>query len=496
MANTISHDKLDQLSYNRSIEDSTVLREAVDGQVERLNTVPELAEDIFYSLSKYRPKMVDEVPPAYQLNKQLVESVMASSQYDKARASTMGDEFRSAMATTAFMESILGNVPKEQLDEANGQIQALMHHGAELDSLAAQVRALQSMLESDPPHAPQLRKDLKKTQAAHEAAQETFQGFQKALDGQLDDMALPLRRAAAQALEKATQTVNDFSTAAAGWGMGQGEFSSTTFEEKMELFNHLKNNPNLQEISQMLGRLKRLASKKRAERSKRSTRRLVGVETGANLSRVLPSQTVLLGDPTLELLFAKKYSERQLMQYKTGGKEKQGRGPIVVCVDESGSMSGLRLTWSKAITLALAEVAKKENRAFKVFSFSDEVKEWDSVATPAEAVDYAKHFIGGGTNFERPLLKARVFIQQNAEFHKGDIVFITDGEASVRSGELYEIAGAKKKIGLQVHGISVGRSANPRSLQAFCDQVHNLHDITREVKEHSTTEKILDAVLS
>ena len=52
------------------------------------------------------------------------------------------------------------------------------------------------------------------------------------------------------------------------------------------------------------------------------------------------------------------------MQYELKGTEKQGKGPIVVCVDNSGSMSGDRETWSIVVALALLEIATMPKREF------------------------------------------------------------------------------------------------------------------------------------
>jgi hypothetical protein len=47
----------------------------------------------------------------------------------------------------------------------------------------------------------------------------------------------------------------------------------------------------------------------------------------------------LLADPDLEDLFYLRFAERGLMQYDMVGYEPQGQGPIIIAIDESGSMT-------------------------------------------------------------------------------------------------------------------------------------------------------------
>jgi uncharacterized protein with von Willebrand factor type A (vWA) domain len=57
------------------------------------------------------------------------------------------------------------------------------------------------------------------------------------------------------------------------------------------------------------------------------------------------------------------------MKYELKGTEKQAKCPVVVCVDNSGSMSGDRETWSKAVALALLEIATMQKRGFVCIHF-------------------------------------------------------------------------------------------------------------------------------
>lgn len=93
------------------------------------------------------------------------------------------------------------------------------------------------------------------------------------------------------------------------------------------------------------------------------------VGIGNDLSRVLPAELVQLRHPLMKGEFKPRFIEGKLMQYELKGTEKQGKGPIIVCCDNSGSMSGDREVWSKAVALALLEVATMQKRAFVCIHF-------------------------------------------------------------------------------------------------------------------------------
>src|SRR5947209_5654121 len=103
---------------------------------------------------------------------------------------------------------------------------------------------------------------------------------------------------------------------------------------------------------------------------------VVGITIRAEINRMVSSELALLADPELEILFYRKYYERQLMQIDLRGHEKEGRGPLVIVLDSSGSMIwllGAKLSkevWAKAVMLALLAIARKQKRDAVVYHFS------------------------------------------------------------------------------------------------------------------------------
>jgi uncharacterized protein with von Willebrand factor type A (vWA) domain len=502
LTNCIEKDRLDELSFERNLERTPNLQNSIETRTEDLRTVPELAQDFYNALHQYKPKLKDEVPSSHQLNRQLDQNMMASSDYGKLRTYTRGNEFESALATSIIMDNVLENVPKEKLEAVNRGVEQAEQLQAEAQDLLKEINRHQQDLGGDELNNPEwTQNELDGFQAELNSVQQQLQQVDADIGEVMDEMGLELRQTMRQAAKQAMDDVDGFTASASAWGLEAGQLKQASFEDKLELHQLLKDNEGLDQIAELIGRLKRVANKQRSSRSRKTNKEFVGVESGDDLGRVLPSELMLLHDPRGALLFAKRWKDKQLIQYKTGGTEQQGRGAIICCVDESGSMEGLRLVYAKALALTLADVAERENRPFVAISFGykDELKIWDELNSIQQKVAFAQHFYDGGTDFERPLTEAIGLIlsdeAQGKPFKKADIVFITDGDCRVSDEFLQSVKKFQGEVGFQIHSIAVGHDARPQSLQKFSDQVHSLLDLREETKKHTVSGAILGSVL-
>lgn len=114
-----------------------------------------------------------------------------------------------------------------------------------------------------------------------------------------------------------------------------------------------------------------------------------GLTRSDDISRLLPSESALLARGRnirqAKLLFFAKLAEKSLSTYERDGwgdfptnivperrevRPTADRGPILLCVDTSGSMRGARETVAKALTLECMRAAKEQERGCYVFAFS------------------------------------------------------------------------------------------------------------------------------
>ena len=282
------------------------------------------------------------------------------------------------------------------------------------------------------------------------------------------------RRAARGAMKKAGETVEAYEAlsfvAGGGQGQGSGEGGGEGAGQSAarELVRR-SSNGRMRRLAELAGRMVRLARALRVEKE-RGPQEVTGVCLGDDLSQILPNDLALLVDDDTEDLFWSKYIDAGLMQFEREAPEPKGKGPIVFCVDSSGSMEGSEELWSKAVLLGLADVARREGRALAVCHFGGRVMRSTESVDPKSAeallreVDYfASDY---GTEFEPPLRWAADLIETRSEMSAADVVFLTDGKAQPPGPWFAE---AKEQLGFRCIGVACGEASSPAAMEAFCD---------------------------
>ena len=186
--------------------------------------------------------------------------------------------------------------------------------------------------------------------------------------------------------------------------------------------------PVMTKIAKLAGRMYKAFDYSAVQSASSDPHEVSGVETGGTFERMLDDEAASIGvDPEAMV----RVSEDRAYQYKMQGESTKNRGPLVVAVDESGSMHEHREVWSKACAVALARVAHAEGRAVRAVHFSVVTDAHD--VRPGNVDDMrllAESHVSGGTNIG---VAVEVALKQVGDLKKNnlegaDIVFITDGE--------------------------------------------------------------------
>jgi uncharacterized protein with von Willebrand factor type A (vWA) domain len=492
--NTIVHDKLDTMTYNEIYEDAQNLQDAVVSNQERLKTVEKLAEDTYMSLFKYLPKTrtEEEIASSHLHNKSIIEKMMGTQEFDRLRTFTKLQQFESAVATAAMLKKMMEELSPEDLDKMNEQSKEAEELNQQVQKLMDRVQGLNQAGAGD-----KFQQQLKQVQGELQNAQAQQQALNRAIQDTADKMGNQVRRAIREGQQKAEEEVKDFSDFCAGWGLEPGEAQRLPYKEKMALSGKLQTSRKLQRISKIIGRMKRLCMAKQKHKINKAPDEIVDVTIGDDLTRMLPSEIMYLDDE-LEVLFFQRYMNQELQVLKLEGKDKVAMGPIVCCVDNSASMSGDREIWSKAVALALLDLASKQKRHFACIHFGSktEIKviEVDpKLSGPArleKVIEIGEFFFDGGTDFEAPLSTATAIIRDHEKFKKADIVFITDGQCTVLDTFLEAYQRDKKALDFKCISILIGHGEG--ILRSFSDAVISVEELT--VDDHKVAGQVFELV--
>jgi len=286
------------------------------------------------------------------------------------------------------------------------------------------------------------------------------------------------RQACAEAAEEADKTNEMLGAFGYGSGDGRPQYASPTM--KREIASRLMDNIYLQRIAELAGRFRRIAAEKQKQKTRHGVDELTDIMLGDDLARLVPSELSKLAHPLLKKDFQKRYLEKQLVQYRLRGKEKLGRGPLIICTDESASMRGNPDIWCKAVAMALLQVAQMQKRPFAFIHFDGSVTRVDKFSgkvSPAEVMDSISHFGGGGTNFMEPLNEAIQIIKSDPNFKDADICFITDGDANITEEWLRVFTETKRLTKCNIISILIGVTKSV--LERVSDHLFTLDDLTQ-----------------
>jgi uncharacterized protein with von Willebrand factor type A (vWA) domain len=302
--------------------------------------------------------------------------------------------------------------------------------------------------------------------------------------------ASALRRAAARASTEALQAVAEAQELASGLahvaGTGAEQGVPGNGEHAQRLLPRLRTDPRLRRVAELAGRFKRILAEKRRQRVRRGADEVADVEQGDTLARLLPSELARLTHPRARLAFLRDFTEKRCLQYRLAGVATLGRGPLVLCVDKSGSMDGPSDVWATAVALALLSQAQEEKRAFTLLCFSGEVT-YEATVPPGDALPQEALFIScdGGTCIDAVLGRALDIIQGgDSRMKAADVVLVTDGISDDKAAPaLRERA---KALGVTVLGFGIGVA--PEKLAPWCDQAQAISSV--EMLEPAAAERL------
>ena len=170
------------------------------------------------------------------------------------------------------------------------------------------------------------------------------------------------------------------------------------------------------------------------------------------------------------------------MQREHRSVEPVGKGPIIVSVDESGSMQGDRVHTAKALALAMAWVARRQKRWCALVAYAGDSDErllalppgrWDEGAL----ADWLCAFIGGGSSLDVPVREMpRYYARLKAPAGKTDVLFVTDARCRIPGDLRDEFLAWKREVQARLVTLVVG--SEPGDLAHISDEVHTVETLS------------------
>nr|MCR4626402.1 VWA domain-containing protein [Treponema sp.] len=285
------------------------------------------------------------------------------------------------------------------------------------------------------------------------------------------------------------------------WDLSTGCFNDYGFEILKDFADLLENDEALIELADLIGRqenekehyeieLRNKVEIKTEYHPKNAYRgQISGLRLSGEITAALPSELALFQNAATKVYFSQKFAEKKLLSYayinlqkyfreehkkeqvKKAVKGTDQKGPVIICVDTSGSMNGTPERVAKTITFALAKKCLNEERKCFLISFSSgievqDLSDFSKANGIEELVNFLRKSFNGGTDAEPALLKSLELMQTN-EWKNADVLVVSDmimGEFSEKLTTDIETQREKKS---KFYSLVVGNSGNQKVIECF-----------------------------
>ncbi|MBD3353073.1 MAG: hypothetical protein GF364_16450, partial [Candidatus Lokiarchaeota archaeon] len=184
------------------------------------------------------------------------------------------------------------------------------------------------------------------------------------------------------------------------WDLSKGLWQKEGFNVLEQYNDLLEKEPDLRKLAEMLGRMHLVEHELEEQEIKETVfspyykifhakkSELIGIHESNDINNLLPIELTFLDNSVAENIFYKKFVDKKLLSYRfvgydsTDNQQKNrtdlvprlNRGPILICVDTSGSMHGTPEHVAKVLCFAILRIALLEKRRCFLISFSTSIQ--------------------------------------------------------------------------------------------------------------------------
>ena len=495
--NALEHYDVDIDIYNDIVDQSPVMQQTLEEGEELLPTFKYLHQDIFLSLYKYKARVLPEVDMhiSTRMNRGIISNLINTPEYISLRQTCRMDQFNAALGTEIIGREAIDILREaieklKDLEQKKDAMDRLMEEEEKIDELIEDIGDIDELIE-DAKRAGNgsLAAQLEQERQAKEQSVATLKAMANKIAEDCDELieddelVSEVSTTMGSTLTETGKQVQEVSELCEAWGLGTGENCQVAFQNKKDAIERIRRSSKLHKLTDLVGKFKESAIVEQKKKAKHGAVEIKGVTTGDKIQDTLPSDRMNLCNDTTKGDFYRRMSEHGLLQYSKESNKQKNKGPIIVCVDTSGSMQGDEEIWSKALTVGILEVAQMQKRDFACIIYSSHadkpiVIKKDEIA-PQKIIDCAERFHNGGTSFEAPLNEALELIKDST-FKNADIVFITDGDCYVSDNFSRKFKQIKEDKDFRTLGVLVNMGCghvSDSSLKEFCDNITLVSDI-------------------
>ena len=260
------------------------------------------------------------------------------------------------------------------------------------------------------------------------------------------------------------------------WGLMGGQWNSLLFEQYLRIAKLQKQYPELEEIAHRMGRLAdddaaqrmpvAIGGNMKMEHAAKSD--ILGVTLSQDIRSMLPLELAQCSDDTLYDVFLYKYATNNLQTFRHKSellkpsrnvtpRPARLKGPMIVCVDRSGSMAGQPERLVNSLMMKLLTIAEQQKRDLYLISFSVAAHPVEVRHDRTALLDFFRQQSAGDTNASQ-MLKQVFKLLEKGEYISADVLWCSDFRIPLCSVAQRKELMEYRRGGTKFYGLKIGQA--------------------------------------
>lgn len=262
------------------------------------------------------------------------------------------------------------------------------------------------------------------------------------------------------------------------WALMGGIWNVLEFERIRLIVGLQKQYPQVLEVAKVLGRIADEEGGERVPLGGGNTMKIEhsapsdieGVTIGNDLTSMLPCEMAQMVDDDLNGLFVYKFTTRNLQNFRYKSavmhpshklqlRRARQKGPMVVCLDTSGSMAGQPERISHALIVKLLQLALRQDRDFLLIAFSYMAKAFEVRQNRARLLDFFRKQASGDTDVTDMLEMCIDTLMSKPEYMSADVCLVSDYKMPLANDVLMKRVMDLRERGTRFYGLQIGETS-------------------------------------
>ena len=262
------------------------------------------------------------------------------------------------------------------------------------------------------------------------------------------------------------------------WALMGGIWNVLEFERIRLIVGLQKQYPQVLEVAKVLGRIADEEGGERVPLGGGNTMKIEhsapsdieGVTIGNDLTSMLPCEMAQMVDDDLNGLFVYKFATRNLQNFRYKSavmhpshklqlRRARQKGPMVVCLDTSGSMAGQPERISHALIVKLLQLALRQDRDFLLIAFSYMAKAFEVRQNRARLLDFFRKQASGDTDVTDMLEMCIDTLMSKPEYMSADVCLVSDYKMPLANDVLMKRVMDLRERGTRFYGLQIGETS-------------------------------------